>query len=449
MAVISALINNKISGFEQAFNVKDITSAEMKAAIKDCFDLYFGMVEKNEDNCQRIPTLVVNKLYKTVFSEYKVNADNDFATNLIQKLDKAKKKAMQMTLIGGSALIKPVIKTNGFGFNIVRRDCFIPLGRNDDGELTSIGTSEQTIANGRYYTLLERRTAGERLVIENRLFVSDSANDLGVEVPLSTLDKYAVLQPRFEIAIKGVGLVEVKTPMFNGVDGSADGVPVYEAARGLIHNINKNEYQLNREFENGKSRIVASGDMFAKATTGERIIEDDVFVALDDDPETVGITIFSPTLREQSYLNRKNEYLRNVESLIGLKRGIISEVEAEQRTATEITSSQGDYNLTITDFQEVWQNALVETLLLCVELGKIYRVKGTTDINPEKVTVDWGDGVLYNREKVWQEYKEMVQMGMIKPEIAIAWYFELACKTKSDIEKIRQNYMPELEQLME
>jgi A118 family predicted phage portal protein len=380
----------------------------MKAAIKDCFDLYFGMVEKNEDSCQRIPTLVVNKLYKTVFSEYKVNADNDFATNLIQKLDKAKKKAMQMTLIGGSALIKPVIKTNGFGFKIVRRDCFIPLGRNDDGELTSIGTSEQTIANGRYYTLLERRTAGERLLIENRLFVSDSANDLGVEVPLSTLDKYAVLQPRFEIAIKGVGLVEVKTPMFNGVDGSADGVPVYESARGLIHNINKNEYQLNREFENGKSRIVASGDMFAKATTGERIIEDDVFVALDDDPETVGITIFSPALREQSYLNRKNEYLRNVESLIGLKRGIISEVEAEQRTATEITSSQGDYNLTIADFQEVWQNALVETLLLCVELGKIYRVKGTTDINPEKVTVDWGDGVLYNREKVWQEYKEMV-----------------------------------------
>jgi A118 family predicted phage portal protein len=449
MAVISALINNKISGFEQAFNVKDITSTEMKTAIKDCFDLYFGVVEKNEDNCQRIPTLVVNKLYKTVFSEYQVNADGDYAVELIEKLDKVKKKAMQMALVGGSVLIKPIIKADGFDFAVVRRDCFIPLGRNQDGELTSIGTSEQTIVNGKYYTLLEIRTAGEKLVIENRLFVSDSTNDLGVEVPLSTLDKYAMLQYRFEIAIKGIGLVEIKTPMFNDIDGSADGVPVYGPARGLIHNINKNEYQLNREFENGKSRIVASGDMFAKATTGERIIEDDVFVALDDDPETVGITIFSPALREQSYINRKNEYLRNVESLIGLKRGIISEVEAEQRTATEITSSQGDYNLTITDFQEVWQNALMETLLLCVELGKIYRVKGTTDINTEKVTVDWGDGVLYNRDKVWQEYKEMVQMGMIKPEIAIAWYFELPCKTKSDIEKIRQDYMPELEQLME
>lgn len=449
MALISALFNNKISGFEQAFNVKDITSTQVSTAISDCFNLYFGAVEKKEDNSQRIPVLIVNKLYKTIFSEYKVNADGDFATELIQRLDKIKKKAMQMTLVGGSVLIKPVIDANGFSFAFVRRDCFIPLGRSADGELTSIGTSEQTVVNGKYYTLLERRTAGERLVIENRLFMSDSSNDLGVEVPLTAIDKYAMLQARFDIPIKGIGLVEIKTPMFNDIDGSADGIPVYEPARGLIHNINKNEYQLNREFENGRSRVIASADMFKKTTTGERIIEDDVFVALDDDPDSVGITVFNPTLREQSYLARKNEYLRNIESLIGFKRGILSEVEAAERTATEITSSQGDYNLTITDFQEVWHHALVETLLLCVELGKIYRVKGTTDINPEKVTVDWGDGVLYNREKVWQEYKEMVQMGLIKPEIAVAWYFELPCKTKSDIEKIRQNYMPELEQLME
>lgn len=449
MALISALFSNKISGFEQAFNVKDITSTQVTTAVSDCFNLYFGEVKKDEDNSQRIPVLIVNKLYKTIFSEYKVNADGDFAIDLIKKLDKVKKKAMQMTLVGGSVLIKPVIGANGFSFAVVRRDCFIPLGRNADGELTSIGTSEQTVVNGKYYTLLERRTAGERLVIENRLFMSDSSNDLGVEVPLKAIDKYAMLQARFDIPIKGIGLVEVKTPMFNDIDGSADGIPVYEPARGLIHNINKNEYQLDREFENGRSRVIASADMFKKTTTGERIIEDDVFVALDDDPDSVGITVFNPTLREQSYLARKNEYLRNIESLIGFKRGILSEVEAEERTATEITSSQGDYNLTITDFQEIWASALIDVLALCVELGKIYRVKGATDINTDKVTIDWGDGVLYNREKVWQEYKEMVQMGLIKPEIAVAWYFELPCKTKSDIEKIRQNYMPELEQLME
>lgn len=449
MAVISALFNNKISGFEQAFNTKDITSSEMKTAVQDCFNLYFGVESPKEDNCQRIPALIVSKLYKTTFSEYTVNADGDFSNNVISKLGEIKKKAMQFMLVGGSVLLKPVPNGNGFYFLPVRRDCFIPLGRDAEGRLTSIGTSEQTVVNGKYYTLLERRTAGEKLLIENKLFVSDSANDLGVPAPLNSIKKYEMLQPYFELPIKGIGLVEMKTPLLNDVDGTADGVPVYEPARELIHNINKNEYQLNREFENGRSRIIASADMFAKTKDGKRIIEDDTFVALEEDPENVGITIFSPALREQSYLNRKNEYLRNIESLIGLKRGILSEVEAAERTATEVTSSEGDYQLSIIDFQNVWTNALKEIAALCSELGKIYRVKGAVDIDPEKISIDWGDGVLYNRDKVNQEMLAQVQCGLLSPEIYLGWYYEMPYATPEERAKIRKKYMPEIESLME
>lgn len=60
--------------------------------------------------------------------------------------------------------------------------------------------------------------------------------------------------------------------------------------------------------------------------TGRRKFSDNVFVGLDDDIENVGVTIFSPALREQSFLARKQEYLRNVENVIGLKRGLLSEV---------------------------------------------------------------------------------------------------------------------------
>lgn len=283
----------------------------------------------------------------------------------------------------------------------------------------------------------------------HKLFVSDSANDLGVPAPLNSIKKYEMLQPSFELPINGIGLVEMKTPLLNDVDGTADGVPVYEPARELIHNINKNEYQLNREFENGRSRIIASADMFAKTKDGKRIIEDDTFVALEEDPENVGITIFSPALREQSYLNRKNEYLRNIESLIGLKRGILSEVEAVERTAKEVTSSEGDYNLSIIDFQEKWENALKEVAVLCAELGKLYQIKGAADIDPEKISIDWGDGVLYNRDKVNQEMLAQVQSGLLAPEIYLGWYYEMPYETPEDRAKIRKKYMPEIESLTE
>lgn len=450
MAIFSALFNNNTDSFQQAFNVKDITSAEMMQAIKDCFNLYFSAEEHpEEDDCQRLPVIVVNKLTKTAFSEYSVNADGEFAQGVLKALDVIKKKAMQYMLVGGECLIKPVPYGDRFYFLPVRRDCFIPLGRDEEGKLTSIGMAEFSSVNGEYYTLLEKRTAGETLIIENKLFMSEISGTLGREVPLTSLHKYELLQPVITLPIKGIGLIELKTPLLNDVDGSDEGVPVFEPAAKLIRNINRNEYQLDREFENGRSRIIASADMFKKNRNGQKELKDDVFVALEEDPENVGITIFSPELREQSYLNRKNEYLRNIESLIGLKRGILSEVEAAERTATEVTSSEGDYNLTIIDFQDVWAAAVREITVLCAELGKIYRVKGATDIDSSEIVIDFGDGVLYNRDKTWSEYIQMVHAGLLKPELAVAWYFNLPHKTKADFEKIRRDYMPELEELTE
>ena len=448
MSVISALFDNKTYSFEDAFKARDITTPEMRERIKSWLNMYFSAEQsKDVDDCQRLPVVIVNKLTKTMFSEYEASGDSDFAAKLLSALDRVKLKATQYMLIGGECLLKPVPYSEGFYFVPIRRDCFCPLARGENGTLTSVGTAEFTQEGGKYFTLFERRTAGERLTIENRLYMSRDRQTVGTQVPLNALEKYKNLAPVATLPIKGLGLVSLRTPLFNTVDGSADAVAVYAPAEKLIRNINRNERQLDAEFENGRSRIIASADMFRRDENGRRVLRDDVFTALENDPEDSGITIFSPELREQSYLNRKNEYLRNIESLIGFKRGILSEVEAAERTATEITSSEGDYNLTIIEFQTVWENAVRDTAALCGELGKIYRVPGATEVKPEELVIDFGDGVLYDRDKTWTEYKEMVQMGLIKPEIAVAWYFELPHKTPTDVEKIRKDYMPEIDAL--
>ena len=48
-----------------------------------------------------------------------------------------------------------------------------------------------------------------------------------------------------------LGMAEVRMPLENTVDGSADGVSVYAAAARLIHNINHNEWLLDQEFDHG------------------------------------------------------------------------------------------------------------------------------------------------------------------------------------------------------
>lgn len=456
MSVMSALLDNKVKSFEDALGAKDLTTVEMKDAINDWYRLYFmHRPTKREDPCQRLPVAVVSKLTKTTFSEYsaKTVKEDRIRTGILDGLELIRKKALQHTLIGGECFLKPVFTGDGVGFGVINRQNYLVLGRNERDEITDIGTAERTESGQYYYTLLERRTVDEAgyLTIHSRLFRSTDKTILGTEVPLATLTQYAALQPlnRLTQPLRSLGLIQVKTPLENCVDGSPDGVSVYAPAAGLIHLINVNEAQINGEFERGESRIIVSGDMMAVDESGERhMLRDHVFTAVDEAPDEIGVTIFSPAFREQSFLARKTEYLRNIETIIGFKRGILSEVEAVERTAKEVTSSEGDYNLTIIDFQQMWEGAVREAVRVCDILGQMYTEWPTGAADPQKdIVIDWGNGILYDEDKTWADYKEMVAAGMLKPEIAVAWKFNLPWETAEDLAKVREKYMPEMESL--
>jgi hypothetical protein len=87
----------------------------------------------------------------------------------------------------------------------------------------------------------------------------------------------------------------------------------------------------------------------------------------------------------------------------------------------------------------MWQEALQQTVQLCAGLAVLYglEVPGST-----QVSVDWGNGVLYDEEVTWQGYLEMVRQGLLKPEIALGWRFDMPADTPQAQQAIRQKLMP-------
>ena len=426
-----------IYNYEQAFGAWDKTSGAMRRAIERWFSMYYdGTANDMSDACQRIPYTVVNKLVKSVFGEYKATAGTPFGERILCALDEKKRLAMQMALVGGVCYLKPCPYGAGFSFTLVPRNQVLIFGRDGSGNPTDMGLVEKRVEGNYYYTLLERRTVDENgyLTIRNRLFRSRDGQNLGTEIPLANVAAYCQLADCycFPKPVGSVGLIELKLPILNCVDGSSDGVAVYAAAEGLIRNIDRNEAQMNGEFNRGESRIIASSDLLSK----ELGLQDHLFVGLDEDPERVGMTIFSPELREQSFLARKQEYLRNVESVLGLKRGMLSDANMEDRTATEIAASAAEFSLTVMDFQLMWQLAVEKMLVLCKTLAELY---GFAECEPGQVHFDWGNGTLYDQEKIWADYMEMVARGILKPEVALAWRFGL---TNENEQTIREKYMP-------
>ena len=428
--------------YEQAFGAADKTTKAMRQAVADWESLYYQKeADASSDPCQRIGYTVVNKLVRSVFGEYQVRADDPAVASWVASLNTVKNTAVQMMLVGGECYLKPFPAGESFDFTLIPRSNALIFARDAAGNPTDLGTVERSTVGNHYFTLLERRTVDAKgfLTVENRLYRSANADTLGSPVPLTSHPLYADLPDTYCYGepMGSVGVVRLKTPMLNCVDGSADGVAVFAPAVGLIRNIDRNEAQLNGEFLRGESRIIASSDLLDKAQG----LSDHLFVGLNEDPETVGITVFSPQLRQQAFLDRKQEYLRNVESVIGLRRGMLSDSNIEDRTATEIASSAGDYNLAVIDFQAVWEQALRETVALCAALAKLYGGKGSRNLS---ISVDWGNGILYDEDKTWEQYKEMVAGGLLQPEIALGWRFNLPCDTEEEKAAIREKFMPKM-----
>lgn len=429
-----------IYDYEERFGAADKTTKEMKSAIEEWFKLYYlAEAQTDRDPCQRIAYTVVNKLVKAMFSEYTATAAESTYQHLVAQLDNCRKEAVQLALVGGECYLKPWAGADSFHFTLIPRNHILIFGRDANGEPTDVGTMERITQDKYFYTLLERRRldAEGLLTIENKLFRSADGSSLGTQVSLTEVPAYAGLQEqyRYEVPLGGTGMVRLKTPMLNCVDGSSDGVSVYAAVAGLIRNIDENEAQMNGEFSRGESRVIVSSDMLREGQ-----LQDHLFVGLDEDPEAVGMTVYSPNLRYDAYLARKQEYLRNVESMIGMRRGMLSDANMEERTATEITSSAGDFNLTVIELQNMWELALKKALDLCGTLAALYQLPYPESM---EISVDWGNSTLYDEDKTWEEYRQMVSMGLIAPEVALGWRFNLPTSTQAERQAIRERYMPQ------
>ena len=94
-----------------------------------------------------------------------------------------------------------------------------------------------------------------------------------------------------------------------------------------------------------------------------------------------------------------------------------------------------EFSLAVLDFQQMWQAAAEEVMALCLQLAALYEMPAQVG----KVSFDWGNGVLYDQEKTWADYMEMVEKGLIRPEVALAWRFGME---GADEEAIRKKWMP-------
>lgn len=452
---------------DEAFGCNDVTTPQMQVAIKEWFDLYFDRHDccYDSSSAQRIPYNIVDGLSNAVFGEYEYSISaTDYFERAVDTIESIRVSAFQNAMIGGEALVKVTPYRDNFEYTVVPRYNYMVFNRDSDKNITDIGMVEckhrsygsQTY----YYTLMERRHYDDNgyLVIEYRLYRSIQ-EIVGVSnwcpgnlVPLNTIPEYAELEDNAIInaQVDNLGLIPISTSMVNSVDGSKEPVSFYAAAVKEIKRLYEHEKRIQNEYELTEPRLIVADDVVVRDKRGKLLKLPKYIQSIDTTSQDNSFQIFNPTPHQNELEARENQLLRNIENILSLRRGRLSNVDSEDRTATEVQVTTAREALTINSLQQMWNRFIEKAVVITGQLGKFY-YQWQFDKYPE-VQINWGNGVLYDEEREYTRLHDLVIEGLLKPEYLIAWLYNLPISTGSDedaqrqaeITRIRNTFMPSI-----
>ena len=326
---------------------------------------------------------------------------------------------LQKGLALGSLVIKPIGATGDYEF--VTEDKIVPIEFDGSGNPKAMAFVEvRPYGDKEYYYRVEtHRLTQEGLEIRNTAY-RGTKNNIGSQVALSVFEDWEKLTPW--VLYKGMDKMDFgyyRNPIPNVIDGSANGVSIYEKACEHIKAADLQNARLDWEFESAERMLFADYTTVQKTQDGWHtpVNKKRLIVAADIDKDDAMDT-FNPAIRENSFINGLNEYLRQIERDCCLAYGDLSKNEMIEKTATEILASRKRKYYRVTAIQKNLEKALKGY----VDAVAFYAGKYTTNY---EATFNFHDSIMTDEETERAQDRLDMASGILSPvEYRSKWYGE-------------------------
>lgn len=406
---------------------KDVAlSQTMIDAINDWKKMLAGKAEWCDDPVEslKLEEGICREFVDATLVEMEANIlNNDDMDKVLQKCLKDMNKKLQTGLALGAMVLRPLGPDRA---EYVAADKFIPISFNDDGTPNDIAfLVTKCVGENDYYTRVERHyfTNGN-LTIENKCYHSQSQSDIGQNCSLEEIPEWADIQPG---PVMYIGMTEMdfgyyQNPIENKVDGSSCGVSIYESAKDRIRKADIQAARLDWEYDSGERAIHV--DQKALKARGGRLylprLKKRLYIGLDleEGKDKELFKEYSPEMRDEAFRRGLNETKREIEFIVGLAYGDLSDAQEVDKTATEVlTSKTRKYNR-VTAIQE----KLEECLNGFVTALTFYNGCYTSGV---EFNCEFNDSILADDESERQQDRLDVSMGVMPAwEYRMKWYNE-------------------------
>ena len=408
---------------------RDIALSDtMIGAINDWKKMLNGQAEWLTDYIEslRIEQGICREFADVVLTEMETSVSIERLDKIYQQTVADLNENLQEGLGLGSFVLKPIGPDKS---EFITADKFIPISFADDGKPRDIGfLTTKRVGENNYYTRFERHYLDENgnLTILNKCYRSQDTSDIGQLCSLEEVPEWASINPG-PVTYPGMQRMDFgyyRNPIKNNVDGSGCGVSVFHAARERIRKADIRGSQLDWEYQSGERAIHVDNralkadkqtGRFGMARLNKRLYRG---MNLEAGKDNELLKEYSPEMRDEAYKRGLEEIKREIEFIVGLAYGDLSDVQDVAKTATEIkTAKYRKYNRV-----NAIQGKLRESLEDFVAGLAFYNGLYTSGY---EFSCKFNDSILTDEEAERQQDRQDVSMGaMTLVQYRMKWYGE-------------------------
>ena len=360
-----------------------------------------------------------NKLanYTVTDSELEVIGDNERAKTLnkmAQSMWHNMKKIVSMSLGYGGVVLVPYVQRGKIYYNKISQDR-LTIDMTDGDLITGATilaekkTIEGTIKNTVYLRWTNYKVDTDK---QNITITQVFTDENGKKIP--TPDFWKNIQ---EVqVITGVDRClfgYIKSPINNRKAGDKYGVPITYGADATILEIKDTMKQLAREYKLKEAFVGVDYTLFNGAN---KLPDSGLFKKFDMNDNDNSFFVYDPAFRP--FFDRLEELYKRLEHEVGTSAGILSELDTQNATATQIKKAMYDTFSLVDDVRTNLERGLEDFFYACNVLANVYNISPMGDY---ELDYNWTDGLVEDRQEDWTMRLEAESRGIEKKEELRQW----------------------------
>lgn len=371
-----------------------------------------------------------NKLSNYVMSDSELSIEGENArVELLNKTGQSMwknfKKIVSMGFGYGGIVLVPYVKGGKLYYSKVPQNR-LTIDQTDGDLITGatilaeIKTITGTIKTTRYFRWTNYKIENNNLTITQQ-FTDENGNPIPVPDFWANIQQVQVIT-NVDRALFGY----IKSPINNRISNDKYGVPITFGCEETILEIRECLQQIQREFKLKECFVGADSTMFDGK---DGLPKNGIFRKVDAGEDGF-FEVFDPAIRESSYYARLQELYKRLEHEVGTSYGILSDVQTQNATATEIKRSMYDTFNIVDDMRTNIEKGLDDFFYACNVLANAYSLSPQGDY---ELSFNWSYTLL---EDTQQEFSQLVQgmnQGVITKEELRMWL-----KPDEDIDQAKQ-----------